>query len=202
MKNCWTLQEHPNRWFGRTVRRLLQERAANGDLDENVVKRARRMLAIEGDEAAALAALWTLHVTGNLEKDDCNHALSNSSDNVRAWCIQLATERSQQPRISSESLVKLAATDKSASVRLALASALPMLPLETRWNVAESLASHQEDANDRFLPKMIWYGFAESTTANVPRAMQLARSTPLEVVSDSIYWYLCAIRKGALFLSN
>ena len=196
------LHEHPNRWFGRTARRLLQERAASSDLDENVVKSARRMLLIEEDEAAALAALWMLHVTGNLETDDYNQALSNSSDNVRAWCIQLATERSQQPRISGESMVKLAATDKSASVRLALASALPMLPSETRWNVAESLASHAEDADDRFLPKLIWYGIAESTTGDVPRAMRLAQSSPLVVVSDSIYWYLARQPEGRDQLIN
>ena len=82
MKNCWRYTNIP---IAGSVepRRLLQERAASRDLDENVVKSARRMLLVEEDEAAALAALWMLHVTGNLETDDYNQALSNSSDIVR-----------------------------------------------------------------------------------------------------------------------
>jgi putative heme-binding domain-containing protein len=47
--------------------------------------------------------------------------------------------------VAADNLARLAATDASASVRLALAAALPMLPVEARWKVASSLASHAED---------------------------------------------------------
>jgi putative membrane-bound dehydrogenase-like protein len=185
-----TVQEHPNRWFGRTARRLLQERAANDSLDGDVVRRARAAIANKDNEEAALAALWTLHVTGNLEAGDYNRAMSHPSESVRAWSVQLATEQPEEPRVAVDNLVRLATTDPSPSVRLALSAALPMLPAEARWKVASSLASHADHAHDRFLPKMIWYGIAESAAADVRRALELADSTPIESLSDSIYWYL------------
>jgi hypothetical protein len=47
------------------------------------------------------------------------------SDIVRSWAIQLATEEAGKSKLSSETLLKLAQTDPSPTVRLALASALP-----------------------------------------------------------------------------
>ncbi len=55
---------------------------------------------------------------------------------------------------------KMAADEKSAFVRLQLASVLQRLPLEKRPALAISLFSHAEDANDPFLSHMLWYGIS------------------------------------------
>jgi putative membrane-bound dehydrogenase-like protein len=190
------LQSHKNRWFGRTARRLLQERAANRALDTIAVGRARALLETQDDEPLALAGLWTLHVTGNLMEDDYQKAISHPSDFVRAWAAQLATESRHRLQVSAGVFQELAENDPSPTVRLALASVLPMLAPDTRWQVGAALAEHGEDADDRFLPKMIWYGIADLTATNVPRAMALAESTPLEVLADSTYWYLARHPQG------
>ena len=195
------LQSHSNRWFGRTARRLLQERAANRELDADAVARAQDFLRGQDDDAAALAGLWILHMTGNLASDDYELALSHPSDVVRAWAVQLATEGTQAS-VSAETLMRLAESDPSPAVRLALAAALPTLASETRWRIGSALAGHGEDADDRFLPKMIWYGIAEVATTNAPRAMQLAESTPLTILADSIYWYLAREPEGRNQLAN
>lgn len=56
--------------------------------------------------------------------------------------------------------VQMAVNEKSAFVRLQLASVLQRLPLEKRPALAIALLSHSEDANDPFLPNMVWYGIS------------------------------------------
>ncbi|HRJ08182.1 MAG TPA: c-type cytochrome [Prosthecobacter sp.] len=53
-----------------------------------------------------------------------------------------------------------AVNDKSSLVRLTLASTLQRLPVSRRQNLAAILLSHTEDANDPFLPHMIWFGIS------------------------------------------
>ncbi len=55
---------------------------------------------------------------------------------------------------------KMAAGEKSAFVRLQLASVLQRLPLEKRPALAIALLSHTEVANDPFLSHIIWYGIS------------------------------------------
>ncbi len=54
--------------------------------------------------------------------------------------------------------VKLAKEDKSSFVRLTLASTLQRLPVGKRAELAAALLAHAEDANDPFLPYLVWYG--------------------------------------------
>jgi putative membrane-bound dehydrogenase-like protein len=57
-------------------------------------------------------------------------------------------------------LAKVAAGETSAFVRLQLASVLQRLPLEKRSELAVALLSHAEDANDPFLPHLVWVGIS------------------------------------------
>ncbi|MEO6740588.1 MAG: PVC-type heme-binding CxxCH protein, partial [Chthoniobacteraceae bacterium] len=55
-------------------------------------------------------------------------------------------------------LEKIAKSDSSGLVRLALASMLQRLPPRQRLLIGARLFEHAEDANDHNLPLMIWYG--------------------------------------------
>ncbi len=55
---------------------------------------------------------------------------------------------------------KMAAQEKSAFVRLQLASVLQRLALQDRPNLAKALLSHTEDASDPFLSHMVWFGIS------------------------------------------
>src|SRR5206468_1488790 len=55
-------------------------------------------------------------------------------------------------------LVRLAKSEPSGLVRLALASTLQRLPISLRADLATPLLSYSEDANDHNLPLLIWYG--------------------------------------------
>src|SRR5262249_57623925 len=66
-----------------------------------------------------------------------------------------------------------AGREKSAMVRLALASALQRLEVGERWPLAEKLAAHAEDAGDPYLPLMTWYGVEPAVAADPARAAAL-----------------------------
>jgi putative membrane-bound dehydrogenase-like protein len=77
---------------------------------------------------------------------------------------------------------KLAERDTSGLVRLHLASALQRLPLEARWPIATALAKHEEDANDRQQPLMIWYGIEPAVAAEPMKGVELIREAKIPTV--------------------
>jgi putative heme-binding domain-containing protein len=134
--------------------------------------------------------LWTLHVTGLLDDATLGAAAAHADDRVRAWAIQLATETAGKPRLATSLLKNLAEKDPSATVRRALASALPFLDDTSRWDIGAALAAHGEDAGDRFLPKLLWTGIAPLVERDLARALTLAGSTPIGDLADSLRWYV------------
>lgn len=69
--------------------------------------------------------------------------------------------------------VTMAREDKSAFVRLGLASALQRLPVNDRWELATALLSHAEDAADKDLPLLTWYGIEPAVAADQTKAALL-----------------------------
>jgi len=73
-------------------------------------------------------------------------------------------------------------SEPSGLVRLHLASALQRLPLESRWPIATALAKHEEDANDRQQPLMIWYGIEPAVAADPMRGVELIKEAKIPTV--------------------
>ncbi len=191
------LHTHASEWYVRVARRLLQERAATRPLDAVAIRTLRTQAADRAaDVVTQLRALWTLHVTNTLDAAGLEAALTHPSEYVRGWAVALGTERPDHLALPADTLERLARTDPSALVRLAVASAVPVLPLADRWPVASALARHGEDAGDRFLPKMVWFALAPTLAADLPRALDLAARTPLPTLTDSILWYAARTPAG------
>ena len=87
-------------------------------------------------------------------------------------------------------------------MRLALASALPALSADACWSVSAALATHGEDAADRFLPKMIWFGLGNVIASDFTRGLALADKTPLPTLADSIRWFAAAQLQGRELLTE
>lgn len=196
------LQTHKNEWLVRMGRKVLMERAAKGKIDQSAAIALSDMTK-QSDEVALLRGMWGLNAIDKLGGNDpaVSIALSNGSETVRSWAVRLAPLDSISPPnvLGIKTFVKpvqLAQTDKSPTVRLALASALPSLNDTTRWETAEALALHAEDKDDRFLPKMIWFGIAPLVEKNLKRAFELAGKTAMPSLADSIYWYACRFPEG------
>jgi putative membrane-bound dehydrogenase-like protein len=75
-----------------------------------------------------------------------------------------------------------AKTDPSGLVRLSIASALQQLPVADRWPIATALAKHEEDANDRQQPLMIWYGIEPAVAADPLKGVELIKEAKIPTV--------------------
>ncbi|HEV7402528.1 MAG TPA: PVC-type heme-binding CxxCH protein [Chthoniobacteraceae bacterium] len=197
------LHTHLNDWYPRQARGLLQARAAKGKIDGLAIEELRKMLNAPGAMETQLRALLTLHVIGALDSAQLAQVAKSDSDILRGWAVQLATENAGRPLLAGATLAAMAKSDPSASVRLALASALPMLSPEDAWDIGVALAAHAEDKDDRFLPKMIWYGVAPVIAGKPELGMRLAQTTPMPTLVDDVLWYLGSTEAGrnALFFS-
>lgn len=168
---------HKNDWYVRHARRVLQERAAIKPLDAKAKAKLLEIATHHEDDTRRLRAIWALHVTGGLDADLTQKLLSDASEYVRGWAVQLGLDTGA---VATESLIgkfkTMARDDKSQVVRLYLSSAVPKLPVEQRWSILSSLASHAEDASDHNLPLMYWYAAEPLATVDAERALAFGLS--------------------------
>jgi putative heme-binding domain-containing protein len=100
-------------------------------------------------------------------------------------------------------LVRLAKTDPSPVVRRELASAISSISYSTvAWELIEALAQHGEDKDDRNIPFLLWHGMAtrwnRSSSKNLDRAFDIARSTKLPQLAEWIYWLAATLEGKSL----
>ena len=171
------LQRSPNEWHARHARRILAERGPSVDLSRKLDELGRKS---EGEPAIQLRILLTQHAVGGLRDPAAiERSLAHADATVRAWTIQLATERGPPGAQVLAKFVGLARTDPNPVVRLYLASALQRLPLANRWDILAGLLGHSEDAADQNLPLMYWYAAEPLVVVDPARAALLAASSPL-----------------------
>ena len=149
--------------------------------------------------ASRVNALLAAHAVGVADKEFLLRRINDQDEHVRVWAIRLLTDSwpiddalgpnwkspSDVARVESESqsllptLQKLAREDKSAMVRLALASTLQRLPIAKRALIAAELVKHAGDANDHNLPLMIWYGLIPVANDHSDQLVDVAASCKL-----------------------
>lgn len=179
---------HPNDWWVRQARKVLQERAARGDDLGEVKRRLRTLYAAASDVPHKLRLMWALHAVGAAGEPWLANQLEDDNEHVRVAAIRLLGDRldpqSGQPAASSTTarFATMAREDPSGLVRLHLASVMQRLPNRERWNIARNLAAHAGDAGDRQQPLMIWYGIEPAVPENPKAALELIASTQMTTV--------------------
>ncbi|MEQ9377206.1 MAG: PmoA family protein [Imperialibacter sp.] len=179
------LQTSKSSWHARRARLILQGRAAKSSLPKEVHDQLRKIFTSNPNPDFRLNAMWALHVTGGFSEKQLMESLSDKDEYVRAWAVQLLSEE----KASGEAVNKfttMAKSDKSAVVRLYLASALQRIQPEQKWAIAEALMSHAEDVEDHNLPKMIWFGTEPLVAENPDRALQLAAKSKIPMLAEYI----------------
>jgi putative membrane-bound dehydrogenase-like protein len=194
-------QRHPNDWHARITRLELSGRAARRTIAASAVANLKEMALTDTSIANRLRALWTLHGINRLSPAVLNAVLSQPSEYIRAWGIQLGVEiavssnkngQAASLRVGDldlgEKLVAMAGTDDSQFVRRYLASSIGRTGL-TGWQIAEALCARPECGADRDLPLLLWHNLASLLFSDIDRALQLAQSTRIPSIADYIYWY-------------
>jgi len=177
-----TLQTHANDWYVRQARRLLHERSISGR-DMSRARQALFDLYRESSEATRqLRALWCLNLIGAADETWLRQQLGHENEHVRLWTIRLLADAGQFESETLARFAEMARTEPSGLVRLYLASAMQRLPLDARWPVANGLASHSEDAADKALPLMIWYGIEPAVPIDPQQAVELVSRSKIPLV--------------------
>ena len=176
------LHRHPNEWFVRRARRILHERAAAGHDMAAVVDRLD--LLGDDDESNWLPLLSTMFVVSDLAEFKYALALITQSENehVRRLAVRLLVDDRDPSQLGLTVMRSLAEHDESSKVRLAVAAALQRLEPAHRWPIAESLMAHVEDAQDPYIPLMIWYGIEPILADDVTRSLKLASSSRIPLL--------------------
>ena len=180
------LQLSKSAWHARRARVVLQGRAAKGEVDGSVHDGLHEIFSSNPDADLRLRAMWALHVTGGFSPDQLTDALGDQDEHVRAWAIQLLTEDHDAPAAAAVKFAAMAERDDSAVARLYLAAALQRLEHDQRWPIAEGLTRHGEDAEDHNIPKMIWFGIEPLVAEDPERALRLAQSSEIPMLTENI----------------
>jgi putative membrane-bound dehydrogenase-like protein len=179
------LQLHPNEWYARHARRILQERAPS--LPASFRAQVLSLYDAQTRIAMKLRLLFTLHAVGGDSRDWLKAQLKDSDEHVRSWAVRWLGEA---PEVDWDELVPLlvglAATDPSPAVRLYLASALQRMPKTLREPLAAALLQHAEDASDHNLPLMLWYGIEPMVAQYPENAIRLAMQSRIPLVRQYI----------------
>jgi putative membrane-bound dehydrogenase-like protein len=179
------LQSHPNEWFARHARRILQERAAS--LPDSFRDQIIRLYNAEARIPLKLRLLFTLHAVGGDSTDWLKAQLKNDDEHVRAWAVRFLGEA---PVVNWADLaplfVRQAATETSPVVRLYLASALQRMPIDLREPLANALLQDGEDVSDHNIPLMLWYGIEPAVVPHPDSAVRLAMASHVPLVREYI----------------
>ena len=180
------LQHHPNAWYARQARLVLQERAALGrDLAD---ARASLGSILDGAEPVPirLRAMWCLYGMGALDEARLIAKLDDPAEHVRNWAVKLLVDVGTPSSPAIDAMEARASKEDSGPVLTSLASALQRLPVGRRWGIAGSIARHAEFSADPVLPWMVWYGVEPGVVADPSRAAKLAGGSSFGPVPRSI----------------
>ena len=180
--NLVELHRHRNEWFVRHARRVLQERHAKGTDMQTVRSQLRVLFSDDSHVPTKLRALWTLWAIEGIDDEFLIANLSHVSEYVRGWSIKLLCEDRTPPQVAQTRFELMAQEDSSPYVRLQLASALQRLSLAQRWQIAEKLLGHAEDAHDMNLPLMNWYAIEPLVDVDLDRFVALAETSQIPLV--------------------
>jgi putative membrane-bound dehydrogenase-like protein len=180
------LQLHPNEWYARHARRVLQERArAPGDT-KKLTAEILGLYNVQPDVPRKLRLMFALHAVGADSEPWLKSQIVASDDHIRSWAVRFLAESETEWPSLIDLFTQLAATDPSPTVRLYLASSLQRAPTGLRMPLAAALLEHDEDVADQNLPLMLWYAI-EPIAAQYPKdAVDLARHSRIPLVREFV----------------
>ncbi len=176
-------QLHPNAWYGRQARRILQERQWT---DASVKLSFDDLLSAEtADQQLALA--WAKRAAGI---NDLDSLFQSSDENHQSWAVRFAADDFKADVSLDADMIKRLQTavqdDTSGIVSLYIASAAQRLPPAERLQIAQSLIQRADLANDRFFPIMAWLSIEPDIDQTGFNVVDLCKISKLPLVTRNI----------------
>ncbi|BDS06605.1 hypothetical protein NT6N_16450 [Oceaniferula spumae] len=185
---------HTNEWYSHMVQHILRQRRVAGE-DLTTLSAQLRKLVINPSSQHRLRSLVALQAVDGITDETYQKLLNDQDEHIAKLALIYLTERpSEETKSFGAQLLQLAKTTPSATLRLHLAGACQSRIAEPyARQIIETLAMKSEDADDRFIPKMIWYSYSRYVAENREAAAQLAMQTPQPSLRRSIFWKLAQL---------
>ena len=184
------LQLHRNNWYVQHARRLLRERAHDGETAPLFaeVKRLYAMFDEQTDVPKKLRIMWALNAIGSIARtrDFLRGLLHDKHESLRAWSLRLLCDRPNPLPDVVVPVRNLAWNEESPYVRLQIASMLQRLKPDDRWRIAEPLLRRAEDADDHNLQLMLWYGIEPLVNEDLYRFAGIAGATRIPLIARHV----------------
>lgn len=164
----------PNEWYTRQARLALNtQRLAGQDVSEAVADLWKMAENRELPSGHRCRALWTLFTLEQADRSRLVSMLADPDEHLRVAAIRMLTDQKTLDYEEAAKLVEMAHSDISGLVLLYVASSLPVLPLEQRWQAARGLATRADFAGDVNLQLLTWYQMEATVAQHPDRALQL-----------------------------
>ena len=141
-----------NKWHRQTALRLLGDRAGQS-LEKSI---RDRYMKNQGTEALHL--LWALASMGSIKETDLIYAFNHPKSLVRSWGVRLACDYGLSSELIGRQLGDLSSKESHPEVRIQLAASSKRMPGEYATGVLRGLLQKDEDASDKRIPLMLWWG--------------------------------------------
>jgi putative membrane-bound dehydrogenase-like protein len=189
-----------NEWFFRRGRAELanQRLSANKQQSTAIAEAVLKNIDPNLAPKEMVRTIWLLYALDAVPSETVLSLLDDDDEHLRAWGLRLLTDfwpidtvngkvrATEIDLVAANRLVEMARADQSGLVRLVLASTLQRLPTASRPALAAALLSHDEDANDHNLPKLIWYGLAPLIDSHPEWLVPLAANGKLPLTREWI----------------
>ncbi len=141
-------------------------------------------------KAGRLPTLWADYQAGRTTSAQLRALCADPDEHVRVWAIRLLTDfwpldtligptKDAQYPDDPETvalLERMAASDTSGLVHLALASTIQRLPVSQRIGLALPLVRHQQYAGDANLPLLVWFGLIPLGDSHAGDLVKIAKA--------------------------
>lgn len=186
--------QHPNEWYSHMTQHLLRQRKAAGE-DLTSIADQLRTLILNPNGKNLIRTFYALDACGGLTDETYRKLLNSKNEHLAKLALLSLTERpKEKTKQFGPQLIELSKTTPFATLRLHLAGIC-----QTRFaepfarQILQTLAMNTDDANDRFIPSMIWFSYSKYLSNNRDAAAVLAATTPIPSLRRSIYWKLAQI---------
>ncbi len=149
-----SLLANDNPYWYRTAQRMLHEHR-----DDDIRKLLKQALKKSTNDVQTLRLLWACCATEAFDEQLAKFALGHKNAWIRSWGVRFLGEDGEVSPAFLKQLTQMAKDDPAREVRLQLASTCQRLKKQDVLPILHNLMGHKHDANDRFLPLMIWLAY-------------------------------------------
>lgn len=180
-------QSGTSEWRRRMGRSLLRDGAAMGNPNESAVSSLQEKLAVDPSRLGRLRSLWALVALDGAPPELLRRLLRDPDEHVRSWAVRLLAEELPEPGAQTVAeLTTLSRTDRSALVRLYIASTLGRMRHEQRIPILAALSLRQEDDDDANLGRMLWFALEPLVNTHPDEALGIAAASRIHLLRHNL----------------